>query len=190
MRRRGAVKKTPRRRRRLAVAAIAAAGLLVAFAVATALLFVWPSQGRPGRVDAIVVLDGPGQRIGTAFRLAREHAAPLLVVSLGTPYSIPGNACPAGASGVKVLCFNPDPATTRGEAEYVGKLARRYHWRSIVLVTMTAQITPGRIWIGRCAGPNTTIYAVAAPLAAAKWPGALLHEWGAIVNAELVQRSC
>jgi uncharacterized SAM-binding protein YcdF (DUF218 family) len=190
LRRRDAVSKTQRRRRRFAVAGLFAAALVAAFLIATALLFIWPSQGTPARANAIVVLDGPGNRLGTAFKLAREHRAPLLLISLGTPYSDPGNVCPPGTSGVRVVCFNPKPGTTRGEAEYVGRLARRYHWRSIVLVTMTPQITPGRVWLGRCAGPGTTVYAVAAPLAVSAWPAAVWHEWGAVINEELIQRSC
>jgi DUF218 domain len=168
-----------------------AAAAVAAFATATALLLVWPSQGAPARVDAIVVLDGPGNRLATAVALARQHRAPLLLISLGTPYSNPGNTCTAAdVHGVRTVCFNPNPATTRGEAEYVGKLARRFHWRSIILVTMTPQITPGRIWLGRCTGAGTTVYAVGASLPASSWPGALVHEWGAVINAEVIQRSC
>jgi len=33
---------------------------------ATALLFIWPDQGMPSRVDAIVMLDGPGRALGVA----------------------------------------------------------------------------------------------------------------------------
>jgi uncharacterized SAM-binding protein YcdF (DUF218 family) len=190
LRRRDAVSKTRRRRRRFAVAGLLAAALVAAFLIATALLLVWPSQDTPARVNVIVMLDGPGNRQGTAFRLAREDRAPLLLISLGTPYSNPNNACPRGFGGVRVVCFNPRPATTRGEAEYVGRLARRYHWRSIVLVTMAPQIMPGRIWLSRCSGPGTTVYAVAAPLAASSWPSALWHEWGALINEELIERSC
>jgi uncharacterized SAM-binding protein YcdF (DUF218 family) len=169
---------------------VAAATLVVTFGVATALLFVRPSQGVPARVNAIVMLDGPGNRLTTARALARRHTAPLLLISLGTPYSNTGNTCPAGFRGIRVVCFNPKPATTRGEAEYVGRLARRFHWRSIVLVAMTPQITPARTWLSRCSGPGTTVYAVGVRLPASQWPGALLHEWGALINAELIQRSC
>ncbi len=189
MRREHARGKKPRLWRRVLV--WVAAVLVAAFVTATALLFVWPSQGAPARVDAIVMLDGPGNRLTTALALARQHRAPLLLVSLGTPYSNPGNSCGThGVRGVRTICFNPSPATTRGEAEYVGKLARRFHWRSIILVTITPQITPGRIRLGRCIGSGTTVYAVAAPLPASSWPAALLYEWGATLNAEFLQRSC
>jgi hypothetical protein len=160
--------------------------LIVGFGVATLPLFVWPSQGVPDRVNAIVMLDGPGDRLTTAEDLARAHRAPVLVISLGSRYS--GSGCVGRVPGVTVICFNPDPPTTRGEAEYVGRLGHRYHWRSIVLVTVTPQITVGRIWISRCFGGK--IYAVAAPLGASNWPFFVLHEWGATIKAELLQRSC
>lgn len=70
----------------------------------------------------------------------------------------------------------------------MGKLAARYHWRSIVLVTIAPQIEPGRIWLSRCL--SAKIYAVASPLHASQWPGALVHEWGSAINALLFQRSC
>ena len=40
---------------------------------------------------------------------------------LGTPQS--GYGCPRPVSGVRLICFNPDPGTTQGEAEYIGQLA-------------------------------------------------------------------
>ena len=60
---------------------IAALVLIVAFCVVTARLFVWPAQGMPPRVSAIVMLAGPGDRLAVALELAREHRAPVLVVS-------------------------------------------------------------------------------------------------------------
>ena len=34
-----------------------------------------------------------------------------------------------------VLCFHPDPETTRGKAEAVGRLAPEYGWTSVILIT-------------------------------------------------------
>ena len=58
--------------------------LAVVFCViclATARLFIWPDQGMPPRVDAIVMLDSPGRPLNVALRLAAQHRAPFLVVS-------------------------------------------------------------------------------------------------------------
>lgn len=164
--------------------------LVVAFCVATALLLVWPQQGMPARVDAIVMLNGPGDRLDTALNLGWERKAPVLVISRGSSYFGHGSVCAPPMPDVRVICFDPNPSTTQGEAEFIGRLASRYHWRTVVMVTITPQITPGRIWLGRCLPPGTTVYAVAAPLRASAWPPLLVYEWGSIINAEVFHRSC
>ncbi|HYV77618.1 MAG TPA: hypothetical protein VE979_05785 [Streptosporangiaceae bacterium] len=175
----------PRRRRFL----IAAAALLVAvFCAATARLFVWPERGMPTRVDAIVMLNGPGNRLPTALGLARAHRAPVAVISRGSPQWVTGGNCAPQIPGVRVICFSPDPATTQGEAEFAGRLARRYHWHSLVLVTTTPQDTRARLRMERCF-PGS-IYVMTAPLRAYDWPYALAYEWGATIKALVLQRSC
>lgn len=160
--------------------------LLVAFLGATARLFVWPDRGMPARVDAIVSLDVPYGGVDAAVRLAEQHRAPYLVASLGVPQSSYG--CPPPVAGVKLICFNPDPATTQGEAEVVGRLARRYHWRSIVVVTITPQDTRARLRMERCFSGPVYVRTTAVPFGA--WPHQLAYEWGALVKALVLQRSC
>jgi hypothetical protein len=181
---------TGRRRRRRWVILTAAAVLVVGIAAATARLLVWPQQGMPARVDAIVMLNGPGDRLDTALNLGWARRAPVLVISRGSSYWGHGSVCAPKMPGVKVICFEPSPSTTQGEAEYVGRLADRYHWKTVVVVTIAPQITAGRIWLERCLPEGTTIYAVAAPLRSLAWPPAVLYEWGSIISAELVHRSC
>src|SRR6202451_1338256 len=100
------------------------AAVIVACGLVTARLLVWPAQGMPTRVSAIVMLAGPGDRLDVALKLAREHRAPMLVVSRGQHGY--GGPCPSAVPGVKLICFEPDPGDTRGEAEFVGKLAEQY----------------------------------------------------------------
>src|ERR1700741_2310817 len=102
--------KVSRRRRVFA----AAAALVAAVVLGSARLFVWPAGGMPAPVSAIVILAGPGDRLPVALRLAREHRAPVLVVSRG--WQGYGGPCPPPVQGVKLICFDPDPGTTRGEA--------------------------------------------------------------------------
>lgn len=175
-----------RRRRRWRTTLIVVAVLLVAFLGATARLFMWPERGMPSRVDAIISLDVPYGGVNAAIRLAEQHPAPYLVVSLGRPKSSYG--CPPPVAGVKLICFNPDPATTRGEAEFVGQLARRHHWHSIAVVTITPQDTRARLRLERCfRGP---VYVRTTPVPAGAWPHQLAYEWGALFKALVLQRSC
>jgi uncharacterized SAM-binding protein YcdF (DUF218 family) len=165
---------------------IALAALIVVFGGFTARLFIWPSQGLPPRVDALVSLDTPGGTLSTALRLAEQHRAPNLVISLGTPMS--GYGCPHPIAGVRLICFNPDPGTTQGEAEFVGRLARRHHWRSVAIVTITPQETRARLRVSRCfSGP---VYTTGTPIGLTSWPYQVGYEWGALFKALFLQRSC
>jgi uncharacterized SAM-binding protein YcdF (DUF218 family) len=174
------------RRRR---AAVAVAVLAATFMVVAARLFVFPTQGMPARVDAVVVFDGPGNfsRLATALRLASADRASTLVVSQGTFQSQVGG-CPTPIRGVKVICFNPSPATTQGEAQFAGRLARQYHWRSVTLITVPSQDTRARLRMSRCFPGK--IYVVTAPLPAMQWPYQIAYESAAMFKALFLQRSC
>jgi hypothetical protein len=164
----------------------AAIALVVAFGLVTARLFVWPAQGMPARVSAIVMLAGPGNRLPVALQLAGEHRAPVLVVSQGQHGY--GGPCPPPTPGVKLICFEPNPGDTRGEAEFVGRLAARYRWNSIVLVTSSEQDTRARILMGRCFGGST--YVITASLPMGSWPHQIAYEWGALFKALALYRAC
>ena len=156
--------------------------------VTTACLFVWPQQGMPSRVDAIVMLNGSGDRPDTALSLAWAHRAPSVVISRGSPYWGRGSVCAPKIPRVKVTCFDPNPATTRGEAEFAGLLAKRYRWHSIVLVATTPQDTRARLQVGRCF--TGKIYVINAPLPPSEWPYSITYEWGATLRALLLHRNC
>ena len=174
------------KRRRLVTIALAV--FLIAGCVVTGRLFVWPARGMPARVSAIVMLNGTGDRLGTAERLAWQHRAPYLVISRGSPVYGHGSDCAPRIPQVDVICFDPSPATTRGEAEFVGRLARKYHWQSIVLVTITPQDSRARLRVERCfTGP---VYVVTAPLSPWKWPYEIAYEWAALIKALVFQPSC
>jgi uncharacterized SAM-binding protein YcdF (DUF218 family) len=170
-------------RRWLVTAALAALAL---FCAATARLLVWPPQGSPDHVSAIVMLAGPGDRLATAVRLASARRAPVLVISRG--HEGYGGPCPARPTEVTLICFDPDPATTRGEAEAMGRLARRHHWESVVLVTSRAQDTRARIRAGRCFPGRVYVVTVSQPWYS--WPYEIAYEWGALVKAVVIQRAC
>ena len=172
-----------RRWRRLAGAVIV---LVVIFAAVTGRLFVWPAQGMPARVDAIVVLGGPGDRLGKGLELAARDRAPVLAISEGL--EVPPSLCRPRSQAPRVICFQPDPLTTQGEAEAAGRLARQYGWRSIVLVTTPDQDTRARIRFGRCFDGG--LYVVTTALPASQWLYQLAYQWAATAKALVLQRSC
>ena len=63
--------------------AVLALGVIV-LGVATARLFIWPDRGMPAHVSAIVMLNGPGDRLDTALDLAWQHRAPFVVIARGS----------------------------------------------------------------------------------------------------------
>jgi uncharacterized SAM-binding protein YcdF (DUF218 family) len=177
----------PRRKR---LRSIVAALLIVVlgFGAATVHWLVMPRQGMPSHVDAIVMLNGPGDRLETALNLAWAHRAPVIVISRGSRYWGHGSVCAPKIPRVAVICFDPSPPTTRGEAEFTGRLARRYHWRSIALVAVAPQDIVARLRVGSCFSGK--IYVINASLPASQWPDEIVHEWGSTLKAFFTQRSC
>jgi hypothetical protein len=171
------------RGRRVVAAAIILAAM---FVLGTARLFVWPAQGMPPRVSAIVMLAGPGNRMPVALQLARERRAPVLVVSQGQHGY--GGPCPAVTPGVTLICFEPDPGDTRGEAEFVGRLAAKNHWTSVVLVSSRAQDTRARLIVKRCF--SGSVYVITGTLPLGAWPYQVAYEWGALFKSLVLYRTC
>jgi uncharacterized SAM-binding protein YcdF (DUF218 family) len=172
-----------RRWRRLAAAGLI---LVVILAVATGRLFIWPAQGAPSHVDAIVVLGGPGDRLGKGLELAARDRAPVLAISEGL--EVPPSLCRPRSQAPRVICFQPDPLTTQGEAQAAARLARQYGWRSIVLVTTPDQDTRARIRFERCFSGG--LYVETTPLPASQWIYQLAYQWAATAKALVLQRSC
>jgi len=176
-----------RRRRAWRRTVLAAAGLLVVvLAATTARVLVWPVEWTPAGADAIVMLAGPGSRLPVALRLAREHRAPVLVVSQG--WMGYGGPCPPPTTGVRTICFDPDPGNTRGEAEYVGALARRYGWHSLIVVATRPQAVRAQLLFGRCFGGP--VHVATASLAPGDWPYQIAYGWGALIKAAILVRGC
>jgi uncharacterized SAM-binding protein YcdF (DUF218 family) len=185
--------RAPRRRKRRLIVIGTIAALVLAFCGLTARLFIFPVSGMPAHVDAIVMMAGPGDRYSTALNLAYQHRAPVLVISTGNDHGPDGSGGPPGhcgppVPGVRVLCFNPNPDTTQGEAEYAARLARQYHWHSIALVTITPQDSRARLRMERCFSGH--VYVMPAPIRLRLWPYELAYEWGATIKALTISRSC
>lgn len=156
-----------------------ALALVLMFVAATVWLFVWPAQGTSASVSAIVVLAGPGDRLPVGLRLARKYRAAVLVVSQG--WEGYGGPCPAAKGETRVMCFDPNPGTTRGEAEYVGRLAKRSGWKSLVLVAIQTQAMRAGLLMRRCFSGSVSV--VTAPLPASSLPYQIAYGWGALVKA-------
>ncbi len=174
-------------RKRWRVIAATLLTLIVLFCGVTVRLFVLPATGMPARVNAIVALGGPGDRLGLGLQLAQQGRAPYLLLSGGLPY-VPPALCKPDHGSFTVICWNPSPANTKGEAEFVGRMARQYHWASVVLVTTPDQAWRAALYVRRCF--TGKIYSMTTPLDWTQWPYKIAYQWGATIKAETLLRGC
>jgi uncharacterized SAM-binding protein YcdF (DUF218 family) len=89
---------------------------------------------------------------------------------------------------VTIMCFHPDPSTTRGEARYIGALAEQRHWKSVTLVTSPDHAWRARLRVMRCFPGD--VYVSTTPLPAWAWAWEIPYQWGATAKALLFQRDC
>jgi uncharacterized SAM-binding protein YcdF (DUF218 family) len=157
----------------------------------SAKLFVWPEQDSAGRADAVVVLAGSKARLTKALGLMRRRVAPLLVISDGLAPDWPAanRLCRRGSARFQVICFRPDPYSTRGEAERIARMAKNRGWRSVAVVTSTFHVTRARLLFERClAGARVKVVGADYPLA--RLPQFVLSEWVKLAYAETLKRGC
>jgi len=157
--------------------------LVLLVLLAEAWLFLLPATTAPERADAIVVFAGPGDRIGKAWELADDGFAPVVVVSTDDV-----GRCTPERSTVEQICFTPDPATTRGEAERIAQIARSHGWRDLLVVSSTTQARRAALRLDRCFTGGFRVVTVGEPFVQTlyRW----VYEHGAIPKALLLQRSC
>ncbi len=172
-------------RRKLAVVAVL---VLVVFTVATVRLFVLPDLAPlPAHADAIIELAGPGNRDATTMALVRAGLAP--VVAQSTTVAEAGTSrCLPATAGVEVLCFNPDPGTTVGEARFIGTMAAQRHWQSVIIVTTPDHALRAQLRVSRCF-PGT-ISVATAPLPWWDWFRQIPYQWAASAKALIFQTAC
>lgn len=63
-----------------------------------------------------------------------------------------------------VLCFSPDPVTTRGEAQALKALSEQYEWKSVNVLTAPFHVTRARVIFGRCYSGDLSMTAFNQPL--------------------------
>jgi uncharacterized SAM-binding protein YcdF (DUF218 family) len=180
-----ATTKTKRRGWRRAGAVVAVLALL--WVALSAKLFVWPARDpvAGAHADAVVVLNFSGPRWQVAEALARERAAPVMLVSVA---SVEWNCPRASFPGVRLQCFRPDPFSTMGEARYSAQQARQHDWHSLILVTSLPQATRARVRVERCFSGSVQVVVARPPLATFAYD--VVYEWGALAKALIWQRSC
>lgn len=152
---------TARRTRRTRWAAMLITVALLGAAVFYGLgyqLFYRDHQDTLRHADAIVVLGGEHDgREDYGLQLAEQGYADTVLIS--NPYDTPHNpdggalmkrVCSAGTDRIEVICFAPDPSTTRGEAMEVRRLAAQRGWQSVIVVSWRYHLVRARDIFGQC----------------------------------------
>lgn len=127
------------------------AALAVVWVVAGIFLYVTPPSDQPKRSDVLFVLGPPDNRVSYAEKLMKQGYAHTLAVS--SPVDKDGmfeaEICNAHRP-YRVICFNPDPFTTQGEARALKDLSAQHGWKSADVLTAQFHVTRARVIVSRC----------------------------------------
>lgn len=177
----------PRRRRWFAVLVLVAC----AFIAAGVPVYVAPqieieNLSPYRRADAIFVLGGAiYERYPYALELALEGFAPEVVVSNpnGTKDVWLTDLCDHPRDEFPVTCFEPEPATTRGEAMELRRLAEQRGWESVIVVTFVPQVSRARFILDRCFDGELIMAASPADIALSYWAWAYAYQTAGYMRA-------
>ena len=102
-------------------------------------------------VDAIVVLGGEHDgREDYALTLARQgFARTVLVADPYRPYrqyeaELMARICAESDANLEVICFEPDPSTTLGEAIFTAQMAEQRGWSSVMVLSWRYHLVRAR----------------------------------------------
>ena len=158
-------------------------GILVA---ATVRLFVWPATSPPTRADVVVVFGARNsERLPEAIRLLEAGFASVLVVM--TP---PEDRAICRDRVRDVICLEPNPFTTRGEARAFAALAAERRWRSALLVTSRHHVTRARLLLERCFDGVVHVTPTDPRQGFGRRLERIGHEWAALIDALAFARGC
>lgn len=153
-------------------------------------VFVTPAESQAAASsDVVVVLAGERERLPVALDLVAQGGQPLLV-SIGPG---PGNAAArrlcADPGDLPVLCFEPHPMTTQGEARAVGRLVQQHGWRSVTVVSSSYHLPRARVLVERCTDAAVEVQAARPEASLPTWVQYIGHELGGLAKAA-VQHGC
>ena len=136
-----------------------------------------------------MVLAGDHLRLGKALELMARQVAPTLVISDGrAPGWYRANRLCDGGARFRVVCFEPRPYSTRGEARAVARMARRRGWRSVLVVTSRYHVTRARLLFDRCVAAR--VWATGSTYRRSLVPLELALEPAKLAYALVVARRC
>ena len=181
-----------KRHRRLLTVLLVLAALIAVVSVATDRLFVNPRYDAVRQSAAVVVIAGGPLRLQKGIDLVEKNVAPILIVSVPRgvwAYKTESpNICDEKRS-FEVICFQPDPESTQGEARAVQRIAAARHLRSVIVVTSYFHVSRARLIMRRCYHGRLAV--IGTPLNNPwKEPLYVALEWPKLTYAETLNRGC
>lgn len=153
-------------------------------------VFVFPSTSAPHQADAVFLFaGGRGERLDRALSLMEEGIASTLVISHGEDWPEGRRLCEE-ETRFEVVCFRPEPDTTRGEAQYVGRLAAERDWDRVVVVTSTYHVARSRILTERCASAEVEMVGANPRLDPPHALRVVVREWVGMIDILALDRAC
>lgn len=187
------MRQTSRRRTALITAVVVIGASLVAWVTWAHAVVQTPRVESPAPVDAVLVLGGLNtpERTERALAMVSAGLTDTVVLSVPNPISdrLAAHTCRNPPAGVHVLCFNPDPPTTRGEARELGRLAARYGWTRVAVVTSKYHVSRSRLIIGRCYTGGLLMVPSTESVSLKEWAFQYLYQTAGYVKAEFL-RGC
>jgi uncharacterized SAM-binding protein YcdF (DUF218 family) len=164
--------------------------LLVVAAVMVAIgaVLAWPRDDPLSAPDAVAVLGGAGtERLELGRALAARHDAVLVLSSSAIVFGERGGL----SCGREVVCIEPEPETTTGEARTVAALAAERGWDHVAVATSRFHTTRARVLFRQCLDDRVSVLGASRP--DGSWsPGAsgFLRELAGTGAALTFRRAC
>jgi uncharacterized SAM-binding protein YcdF (DUF218 family) len=164
--------------------------VLVGNGVVGFLIFTRASVDPLERADAIIVLGGEHDgREEFGLSLARDGWAKTVVMS--DPYE-PGDEVMRKAcrpqQDIEVICVPPVPATTRGEAILMQRLASERGWKKIIVASWRYHLPRARVIFDQCFSDQPgSVLVQAVPrsyhYSFVQWELTYAYQWGGLAKA-------
>ena len=171
-------------RRALASASV----LLLVVALIGVPVYVRPQIDQLRPADAIFVLGGQYlDRYPFGLALASQGLASTVVLSNpdGASNKRVYDTCIHPPPKITVMCFAPDPSTTKGEGRELRRLAAQYGWKTVIVVTFGPHLSRARYILRQCFDGDLVVVASPARLTPVAWAYQYLYQTAGYVRAVL-----
>jgi hypothetical protein len=162
--------------------------LLTAALIVGLPVYVRPQIDRLRHADAILILGGAYyHRYPFGLDLGSQGWAPQVVLSNPAGPDDPWltTYCATPHPEFDLHCFVPDPPTTKGEGRELRRLAARYGWRTVIVVTFRPHISRARFILEQCFDGDLVMVASPAHISIPRWAFEYVYQTLGYVRAVL-----